>query len=81
MALLSGMSEDVLVQGWVTFANAVSRRYLVHSIATYYGLHSWSVSRDNPARREAYVGLKHDPSTRRLSFARGEMPQPLWAVV
>jgi len=79
--------EDTLTKDKLIFQSLIDDhgasfgRYLVHSIATYYGLHSWSVSRDNPARREAYVGLKHDPSTRRPSFAWGEMPQPLWAVV
>ena len=50
-------------------------RYLVHSIAQYYGLKTWSVTRGHPPRREAYVGLK----TGRLT--RNEMPRPLWAVV
>lgn len=61
--------------------NAVSRRYLVHSIAAYYGLQTWSVTTGDPARREAYVGLKVDPKTRRPSLTRMEMPRPLWAVV
>ena len=59
----------------------LSRRYLVHSIAQYYGLKTWSVTRGNPARREAYVGLKTDPKTRRPSLTRSEMPRPLWVVV
>ncbi len=57
------------------------RRYLVHSIAAYYGLQTWSVTKGDPARREAYVGLKVDPKTRRPSWSRSEMPRPLWAVV
>ncbi|GLA76812.1 hypothetical protein AtubIFM55763_008690 [Aspergillus tubingensis] len=32
-------------------------RWLVHSIASYYGLHTWSVTVGEPARREAYVGF------------------------
>lgn len=57
------------------------RRYLVHSIATYYGLKTWSVTTGNPARREAYVGLKVDPKTRRPSLSKGELPRPLWVLV
>ncbi|KAI9044237.1 uncharacterized protein KD926_001467 [Aspergillus affinis] len=33
-------------------------RWLVHSIASYYGLHTWSVTVGEPARREAYVGFR-----------------------
>ncbi|WPG99554.1 Hypothetical protein R9X50_00237100 [Acrodontium crateriforme] len=54
-------------------------RYLVHSIAAYYGLKTWSVT--TGGRREAYVGLEIDPKTRRPSLTRSEMPVPLWAVV
>ena len=59
----------------------IFRRYLVHSIGQYYGLKTWSITRGNPARREAYVGLKTDPKTRRPSLTRSEMPRPLYAVV
>ncbi|KAL5333183.1 R3H-associated N-terminal domain-containing protein [Aspergillus crustosus] len=37
-------------------------RWLVHSIASYYGLHTWSITVGSPARREAYVGF-HPPSS------------------
>ena len=57
------------------------RRYLVHSIAQYYGLKTWSITTGDPARREAYVGLKTDPKTRRPSLTRSEMPRPLYALV
>ncbi|CAK4033398.1 hypothetical protein DOTSEDRAFT_71739 [Lecanosticta acicola] len=56
-------------------------RYLVHCIAQYYGLQTWSVTTGNPATRCAYVGLKIDPKTRRPSLTRSEMPQPLYAIV
>merc|ERR1712072_922068 len=68
-----------LSHGW--YADFCTRRYLVHSIAAYYGLQTWSVTTGNPARREAYVGLKLDPKTRRPSLTRTEMPRPLWLVV
>ncbi|KXL49738.1 hypothetical protein M433DRAFT_143746 [Acidomyces richmondensis BFW] len=73
--------DKLIFQSLIDDHSASFGRYLVHCIATYYGLHSWSVSRDNPARREAYVGLKRDPRTRRPSIARVVIPQPLWAVV
>ncbi|KAK2742540.1 hypothetical protein FQN55_007826 [Onygenales sp. PD_40] len=38
-------------------------RWLVHSLASYYGLRTWSVTVGNPARREAYVGINHLPPT------------------
>jgi hypothetical protein len=53
---------------------------LVHAIAIYYGLKTWSVSTTD-GRREAYVGLKEDPVTRRPSLVKSELPRPLWAVV
>ncbi|KAL8783961.1 MAG: hypothetical protein Q9213_004291 [Squamulea squamosa] len=52
-------------------------RWLVHSIATYYDLHTWSVTTGHPARREAYVGLK---SGRPVSPS-GPLPRPLWGMV
>jgi len=36
---------------------ANSSRWLVHSLASYYGLRTWSVTVGNPPRREAYVGI------------------------
>ncbi|KAL8656829.1 MAG: hypothetical protein Q9226_002521 [Calogaya cf. arnoldii] len=52
-------------------------RWLVHSIATYYGLHTWSVTTGHPARREAYVGLKSG----RPASPTGPLPRPLWGMV
>lgn len=76
------LRKDKLVfQSLVDDHGAAFGRYLVHSIAAYYGLQTWSITTGNPARREAYVGLKVDPKTRRPSLTRSEMPRPLWAVV
>ncbi|KAL1847586.1 hypothetical protein Plec18170_008483 [Paecilomyces lecythidis] len=36
-------------------------RWLVHSIASYYGLHTWSVTMGNPSRRAAFVGFYPPP--------------------
>ncbi|KAF2180531.1 hypothetical protein K469DRAFT_714519 [Zopfia rhizophila CBS 207.26] len=58
-------------------------RWLVHHIGTYYGLRTWSVTVGNPARREAYIGLKETklkPGVRRPS-ACSPMPRPLWGMV
>ncbi|PNS20152.1 hypothetical protein CAC42_5602 [Sphaceloma murrayae] len=52
-------------------------RWLVHSIANYYGLETWSITTGDPARREAYVGLKPEARTE----AKMELPQPLWVIV
>jgi len=57
-------------------------RWLVHHIGVYYGLSTWSVTVGNPARREAYIGLKE---AEMRSGAAGTickpMPRPLWTSV
>ena len=58
-----------------------NRRWLVHSIAVYYGLSSRSITVGNPARREAYVGIKEMKTGRRLSAVQGELPRPLWGMI
>jgi hypothetical protein len=57
------------------------RRWLVHSIAAYYGLTSRSVTVGNPARREAYVRIKEMKTGRRPSGIQGELPRPLWGMI
>ena len=57
------------------------RRWLVHSIADYYGLTSRSVTVGNPARREAYVGIRQMGTGRRASSLSIELPRPLWGMV
>ncbi|CAG8129244.1 unnamed protein product [Penicillium salamii] len=67
-------------------------RWLVHSIASYYGLHTWTVTMDD--RREAYVGFRpplpgsqaglvsHSAcQTEALIKPGEELPQPLYAQV
>lgn len=58
------------------------RRWLVHHIGNYYGLQTWSVTVGDPARREAYVGIK-DVSMKsgRRVLPKGPLPQPLWVLV
>lgn len=69
-------------------------RWLVYSIASYYGLYTWSVTVDDPARREAYVGF-YPPRDGNNSYGSDptfcrqeawikpgdELPKPLWAQV
>lgn len=58
-------------------------RWLVHHIGTYYGLKTWSVTVGNPARREAYIGLKEakmKAGVRRSSVC-APLPRPLWGLV
>ena len=67
----------------------VFRRWLVHSIASYYGLKTWSVTVGDPARREAYVGINDDAKMKGfvsgpnalVSDAGGLLPRPLWGLV
>jgi len=58
-------------------------RWLVHSIATYYDLQTWSVTKGDPARREAYVGIKEaGPRLCRSQDAPiMALPRPLYGLV
>lgn len=58
-------------------ADMICSRWLVHSIAIYYDLNTWSVTVGHPARREAYIGLK----TGRPATPTGTLPRPLWGMV
>ncbi|KAK6343337.1 hypothetical protein TWF730_010928 [Orbilia blumenaviensis] len=60
-------------------------RWLVHSIALYYGLRSWSETQGNPARRIAFVGAqpgekKRLKSGRSLKHPKA-LPRPLWMML
>lgn len=57
------------------------RRWLVHSIAEYYGLTSRSITVGNPARREAYVGIDLESVQRPVTPEKIELPRPLWCMV
>ncbi|KAF1939949.1 hypothetical protein EJ02DRAFT_456402 [Clathrospora elynae] len=58
-------------------------RWLVHHIGVYYGLNTWSVTVGNPARREAYIGLKgaRIRSGNSGSQICGSLPRPLYGLV
>ncbi|EFR05237.1 hypothetical protein MGYG_08249 [Nannizzia gypsea CBS 118893] len=61
-------------------------RWLVHSLASYYGLRTWSVTVGNPPRREAYVGIDELSEELLAAACRGLpdskpdgiLPRPLW---
>ncbi|CUS10347.1 unnamed protein product [Tuber aestivum] len=72
-------TEKILFESPASDPGASFGRWLVHSIATYYGLKSWSITTGNPAKRMAYVGLKKDPENSSLAV-RG-MPKPLWLML
>ncbi|KAI9799362.1 MAG: hypothetical protein M1833_004061 [Piccolia ochrophora] len=91
--------EDVAREKLVFDALADDRaasfgRFLVHSIAAYYGLRAWSVTVGDPARREAYVGIPEVARGKRgdgkralkgygvVGNGKGEgLPRPLWGMV
>ncbi len=58
-------------------ADTGSSRWLVHLIATYYGLPTWSVTVGDPALREAYVGVPLGG----VAAADPALPRPLWGIV
>ncbi|KAE8350179.1 R3H-associated N-terminal domain-containing protein [Aspergillus coremiiformis] len=87
--------EKLVFESLVDDRAAGFGRWLVHSIASYYGLHTWSVTVGEPARREAYVGfyppapgshtgLVTQPTSchQEAMIKPGDaLPQPLWAQV
>lgn len=56
---------------------AAFARYLVHALATYYGLGSWSVTVEDERRRRAFVGIK---TMEEREMGKG-LPRPLWGLV
>ena len=64
-------------------ADLCGSRWLVHTIATYYNLRTYSVTTGDPARREAYVGIRDDLIRQncRHEVVGGSLPQPLWGLV
>ncbi|PYI24273.1 hypothetical protein BO99DRAFT_321367 [Aspergillus violaceofuscus CBS 115571] len=61
--------EKMVFESPVDDRGAGFGRWLVHSIASYYGLHTWSVTVGEPARREAYVGFRPPTPSTRPEFA------------
>ncbi|CZT19566.1 uncharacterized protein RCC_05417 [Ramularia collo-cygni] len=71
--------DKLIFQGLLDDHGSAFGRYLVHSIAAYYGLRTWSTTKG--LERHAYVGLPLDSTTRRPSLTGRGLPRPLWAVV
>lgn len=56
-------------------------RWLVHHIGVYYGLKTWSVTVGDPARREAYIGLKDVKMRTGRKSVCAPLPRPLYGLV
>jgi len=57
-------------------------RFLVHHIGSYYGLRTWSITTGNPARREAYIGIKDAKIKSGRKFStHSALPRPLYGLV
>ena len=81
----NGSSVETLVfDSLASDRSAGFGRWLVHNIAQYYGLRTWSRTIGDPARREAYVGLPF-PSTQTQGAEHRQgspfLPEPLWIMV
>ncbi|EXJ54961.1 uncharacterized protein A1O5_12872 [Cladophialophora psammophila CBS 110553] len=81
-------TEKMVFEGLDKDKGAAFARWLVHCVGSYYGLRTWSVTRDiegEEKRRQAYVGVD---SRARGFLGRGvevgreiELPRPLWGMV
>lgn len=81
-------TEKLIFDGLDNDKGASFARWLVHCVGSYYGLRTWSVTKDvqgEARRREAYVGVD---SRARGFMGRGvelgreiELPRPLWGMV
>lgn len=81
-------SEKMVFEGLDNDKGAAFARWLVHCVGSYYGLKTWSVTRDvegEEKRREAYVGVDQRARGfmgRGVVFGRDvELPRPLWGMV
>jgi hypothetical protein len=81
-------TEKMIFESLDSDKGAAFPRYLVHCIGSYYGLRTWSLTRDIEGEeklRQAYIGV--DKRARGF-MGRGaelgkevELPQPLWSMV
>jgi hypothetical protein len=81
-------TEKMVFEGLDNDKGAAFARWLVHCVGSYYGLRTWSVTRDvegEEKKRQAYVGVD---SRARGFLGRGvevgreiELPRPLWGMV
>ncbi|APA13098.1 hypothetical protein SS1G_08619 [Sclerotinia sclerotiorum 1980 UF-70] len=73
--------EKLIFDSLVDDTGASFGRWLVHSIASYYGLASRSVTVGDPARREAYVAIKDLGTGGQISRLASDLPRPLWGMI
>ncbi|KAK6600255.1 hypothetical protein H4I96_07581 [Botrytis cinerea] len=73
--------EEIVFIGRNGTMRASFGRWLVHSIASYYGLTSRSITVGDPARREAYVGIKEMGTGGQISRLQSDLPRPLWGMI
>ena len=83
---LEGITRDKMVfEGLEADKGAGFARWLVHSIGTYYGLKTWSVTGGgDPPLRSAYVGVERQGWGCGRGSINGtdvELPKPLWGMV
>jgi len=81
-------TEKMVFEGLDSDKGAAFARWLVHCVGSYYGLRTWSITREGDGedkRRQAYVGVD---SRARGFLGRGveigreiELPRPLWGMV
>lgn len=84
-------SEKLVFEGLEDDKAAAFARWLVHCVAQYYGLRTWSVTRDSDAgnfasrKRLAYVGVDERARGfmgRAIEVGKDiELPRPLWGMV
>jgi hypothetical protein len=84
--------EKLVFEGCEDDKGASFARWLVHCVGSYYGLRTWSVTREvegSGNRREAYVGID-ERATGFMGWGREvgmdrereiELPRPLWGMV
>ena len=73
--------EKIVYEGLEGSPGGGFARWLVHSLAGYYGLQSWSETREGaPRRRVAFIGVKGKGGMAGLGGEDG-LPRPLWGMV
>jgi hypothetical protein len=80
--------EKLVFEGFEHDKGASFARWLVHCVGNYYGLRTWSVTKEvqgGENRREAYVGIDERATGllgRGVEVGREiELPRPLWGMV
>lgn len=74
--------EKMVFDSLVGDQGASFGRWLVHSIASYYGLTSRSVTVGDPLTRECWVGIKEMKTGREKGgLGESELPRPLWGMI